>query len=31
MLVCGIILDVIASKHKQLYEILVNLSLKNEK
>lgn len=31
MLVCGIILDVIASKHKQLYEILVKLSLKNEK
>lgn len=31
MLVCGIILDVIASKHKQLYEILVNLSLKNKK
>lgn len=30
-LVCGIILDVIASKHKQLYEILVNLSLKNGK
>lgn len=27
MLVCGIILDVIANKHKQLYEILVNQSL----
>jgi len=28
-LVCGIILEVIAKKHRQLYEILVNLNKKN--